>query len=142
MPLTSGGPICNPGAFRDEARWQRVCANRDCGSSGHFHAHHVVDKAILRNRCHLDGNELYDTRNALRLCEGLDGNRCHMQFENRRVAIRTRWLTDANIEYAFEKLGLYAADYLRAEYDDQSDPDPRIKAREEALTDDIIKECA
>lgn len=118
--------IENQGAFRDEARWQRVCANPDCASSGYFHAHHVVDKRLLEDRCHLKGKQLYDTRNALRLCEGLDGNRCHMQFENRRLAIRTRWLTDDNIVYAFEKLGPYAYDYLRAEYDDVTDPDPRL----------------
>lgn len=135
-------PIESQGAFRDEARWQRVCANPDCASSGHFHAHHVVDKALLTNRCHLKGKQLYDTRNALRLCEGLDGNRCHMQFENRMLVIRTRWLTDDNIEYAFEKLGLYAYDYLRNEYDDVTDPDPRLAARLEAATDDIIKEFA
>lgn len=132
--------IESAGAFRDEARWQRVCANPECASSGYFHAHHVVDKAILTNRCHLKGKQLYDTRNALRLCEGLDGRRCHMQFENRRLTIRTRWLTDDNIEYAFEKLGLYAYDYLRAEYNDDIDPDPRIAERLDVMERQVIEE--
>lgn len=123
-----GGPIQNSKAFRDEARWQQVCANPACRSMGSFHAHHVVDKQVLKNRCGLKGNALYDTRNALRLCEDLDGMRCHFQFENRRLAIRTRWLTDDNIKYALEVLEEYAYDYLRAEYDDVADPDPRIAA--------------
>lgn len=117
-------PIANPASFRQEARWQRVCAR--CGAGGGFHAHHVVDKAKLKARCKLSGNDLYDTRNALRLCEGLGTKRCHLQFENRRVVVTTAMLKDENIEYAFEKLGAYAADYLRAEYDDSS-PDPRIE---------------
>lgn len=118
-------PIANPKSFREEAKWQRVCAK--CGAGGAFHAHHVVDKAILRNRCGLRGNALYDTRNALRLCEGLDGKRCHLNFENRGVRLSTRRLTDDNIEYAFEVLGAYAYDYLRQEYDDVTDPDPRLE---------------
>ena len=117
--------IANPASFRAEARYQRVCAK--CGKAGGFHAHHVVDKAILRDRCKLSGDDLYDTRNALRLCEGLDGNRCHLQFENRRIAITTRMLTDDNIEYAFEVLGAYAYDYLRQEYRDHPTPDPRLE---------------
>jgi hypothetical protein len=122
--------ICNEASFRAQARWQRACAC--CGAGGAFHAHHVVDKAILRDRCGLRGKELYDTRNALRLCEGLDGNRCHLQFENRRVVVTTKMLTDENIEYAFEKLGLYGADYLRQEYDDAA-RDPRISELESEL---------
>lgn len=128
--MALGDPVQGERAFRDEARWQRMCANPDCRSLGTFHAHHVVDKAILKNRCGLRGKALYDTRNALRLCEGLDGNRCHLQFENRRLAIRTVWLTDDNIAYAFEVLKEYAIDYLRAEYDDTTAPDPRLHERE------------
>lgn len=120
----NGQPVANPASFREEARWQTVCAY--CGKTGPFQAHHVVDKAKLRDHCGLSGNALYDTRNALRLCEGLDTARCHFQFENRRIAITTKMLTDDNIAYAFEKLGPYAADYLRAEYDD-TDRDPRIE---------------
>jgi hypothetical protein len=119
--------IANRESFKAEARWQVACAA--CGKVGRpFQAHHVVDMATLRNYCGLRGNALYDTRNSMRLCEGLDTDRCHMQFENRRIRISTRKLTDDNIEYAFEVLGLYAIDYLRQEYDD-SDPDPRIAAR-------------
>jgi hypothetical protein len=116
--------VANPASFREEARWQTVCAY--CGKTGPFQAHHVVDKAILRDRCQLSGNALYDTRNALRLCEGLDTARCHFQFENRRIRIRTTMLTDDNIAYAFEVLGPYAYDYLRQEYA-YVPPDPRIE---------------
>lgn len=110
-------------SFRLEARYQLVCAA--CGGTGRFQAHHVVDKAELSKKG-LRGNDLYDTRNAMRLCEDLDGPRCHMQFENRRITISTKKLTDDNIEYAFEELGAYAYDYLRQEYDD-TDPDPRLE---------------
>jgi hypothetical protein len=121
--------IANPESFRAEARWQRVCV--ECGAGGPFHAHHVVDKAVLRNRAGLKGNALYDTRNAMRLCGGLVGARCHLQFENRRLRIATGKLSDDNIAYAFEVLGAYAYDYLRQEYDD-SEEDPRIKLALEA----------
>jgi hypothetical protein len=117
-------PICNPRSFREEARFQRVC--QLCGAPGPFHAHHVVDKKELEKKG-LRGNDLYDTRNAMRLCEGLDTKRCHFQFENRMVPITTEMLMDQHIEYAFEKLGAYAFDYLRQEYDDSAE-DPRIAA--------------
>jgi hypothetical protein len=125
-------PVANPSSFRSEAKWQRACAL--CGRGGSFQAHHVVDKATLKTRCHLAGEALYDTRNALRLCEGLDTNRCHMQFENRRVEITTAMLTDDNIDYAFEALGIYAYDYLRREYNDTA-CDPRIQREFEARLD-------
>lgn len=120
-------PIQNPASFHAEARWQRACAN--CGATGHFHAHHVVDKQTLRKvfGCGKKDNRLYDTRNSLRLCDGLDSKRCHMNMEwgNGRVRVSTRKLTDLNIAYAFEVLKDYAVDYLRREYDD-GEPDPRI----------------
>lgn len=120
--------ICHPESFRKEAQYQKLCAH--CHKAKPFHAHHVVDKNTLKHRCGLGGNALYSTRNALRLCEGLDTERCHFQHENRRIdtpngAISTRALTDDNIRYAFDMLDAYAADYLRSEYDD-TDPDPRI----------------
>lgn len=123
--MSFGDPIANPHSFHNEARFQRVCALCEL-PGGTFQAHHVVDKATLRDKCGLRGNALYDTRNALRLCEGLRTRRCHMQFENRRVAIPTSKLLDDNIAYAAEVLGpLRAVSYLRAEYDDSAG-DPRI----------------
>lgn len=120
-------PVQNPKSFHDEARYQRACAN--CGATGPFHAHHVVDKQTLRNilRCEKRDNRLYDTRNALRLCDGLDGNRCHMNMEwgNGTLRVHTDKLTDDNIAYAFEVLGDWAADYLRQQYVDVPE-DPRI----------------
>lgn len=122
-------PVSNPQSFRNEARFQRVCARRDCQRGGSFHAHHVVDEAILRDRCHIPKKDRYDTRNALRLCQGLGDpdRRCHFSHEHRveGYVVKTVELTDDNLEYAFEVLGDYAADYLRREYDD-SELDPRI----------------
>lgn len=120
-------PICDKIAFRLEARWHRVCVR--CGAGGRYHAHHVVDKQTLKG-LGLRGNQLYDTRNAMRLCDSLDGERCHMNFEwgNGRLKIATVKLSGENLDYAFEKLGAYAYDYLRREYDD-SVPDPRLTAR-------------
>jgi hypothetical protein len=132
MPRTE--VVANAPSFRAEARYQRVCAC--CGKSGGYHSHHVVDKRTLMDQYGVRGKNLYDTRNALRLCEGLDTDRCHMNFENRRVnpetgrvIVTTKMLTDDNIEYAFEVMGLYAVDYLRREYDDETDPDPRIQLK-------------
>jgi hypothetical protein len=88
----------------------------------------VVDKAELKKHGRT-GDDLYDTRNALRLCEdlsaGIEG-RCHLQFENRRIEIECRMLKDCNIVYAFEVMGPAALDYLRQEYTDV-DTDPRIE---------------
>lgn len=121
--------IQNASSFHAEARYQRVCAN--CGSAGSFHAHHVVDKQTLRAKfgCGKRDPRLYDTRNALRLCDDVDGLRCHMNMEwgNGRLRVKTCKLTADNIAYAFEVLGTYAYDYLRNEYDD-SVPDWRIEA--------------
>lgn len=121
--MSFGDPICNPRSFREEARYQGVCAR--CGKTRPWHAHHVVDKQTLRDRCGITGNAAYDTRNALRLC----ANECHFQFEWGGVGkaeILTRMLTDDNIVYAFEVLKEYAPDYLRRQYEDALDPDPRI----------------
>jgi hypothetical protein len=109
-------PVQNPKSFRMEARAQIVCAY--CGKARPFQAHHVVDKGELK-KVGLKGNALYDTRNALRLCEDITQfiqGRCHYQFENRRIRIATWMLKDCNIEYAFEVLGAYAFDYLTQEY--------------------------
>ena len=125
--MALGDPVQDKLAFRLEAQWQVACGA--CGAVGKpFHAHHVVDRQILRRERGIVGNAAYDTRNALRLCAGLDTERCHMRFENGGVAavtIPTSNLLDENIAYAFEVLGLWAADYLRREYDDTA-RDPRI----------------
>lgn len=128
-------PVQNTAAFHDEARWQRACAN--CGATGAFHAHHVVDKQTLKkyiSGCSKNDKRLYDTRNALRLCDGLDTRRCHMNMEwgNGRVRVSTSKLTDDNIAYAWEILGPYAIAYLRTNYDD-SKADPRIMELELTL---------
>lgn len=115
--------ISNPSSFWHEAQSQRCCAV--CHSIAPWHAHHVVDKQVLK-RQGLQRNELYDTRNALRLCQMVGvSNRCHFQHENRRRLVKTSELLDQNIEYAFEVLGSYAPYYLRDEYDDSAG-DPRI----------------
>jgi hypothetical protein len=101
---------CNPSSFHAAARYQRVCAVESCGSGGAFHAHHVVERQRLKRL----GLEEMDPRNALRLCL-----RCHMQHEFAgpgKVDIALSELTDENIEYAFEVLGLVAAVYLESHY--------------------------
>lgn len=122
----NGDGISNPTSFKNEARWQRVCAG--CGSAGHFHAHHVVFEQVLKRYTPLRGVELFDTRNALRLCVA----RCHFPHHSRAATLPTSKLLDCNIEYAFMALGAYAADWLRRYYDD-SDPDPRIVKLESGL---------
>lgn len=118
-------PVRNPLSFRQEARWQRVCAV--CKQAREFHAHHVVDMQTLRNQCGIVGNAAYDTRNALRLCQALGDPevRCHFQHEHSMRNVKTKELRDENVEYAFEVLGAYAYDFLRREYDD-SEPDERL----------------
>jgi hypothetical protein len=105
--------ISNPTSFRAEARYQRACAS--CGKSGGFHAHHVVSKRLLR----LLGRPLWDTRNALRLCE-----QCHMAVEwggVRRLRIPVERLPDEAICYIYEVLGpatkRLEPTYLRLESD-------------------------
>jgi hypothetical protein len=119
-------PVANPASFRAEARWQIACAA--CGAVGvPFHAHHVVDKQTLKS-WGISGHALYDTRNAMRLCEGLDTRKCHMRFEKKVAGyeIPLTALSDENIEYAFEVGGLRAYDYLHREY---AGPDLRCERK-------------
>lgn len=104
--------ISNPASFHAEAQFQRVCAV--CGDAGSFHAHHVVPKQRLR-KLGL-AHRLYDPRNALRLCAGLDTRQCHMEHENGKLVIETRELTDDNICFIFEILGAAGADLLERDY--------------------------
>lgn len=124
--MSADAVVANPSSFWHEAQAQRVCAA--CGAVGAFDAHHVVDKQTLKRptptRAGLRRNDLYDTRNALRLCSRF-GNNCHFQHENRRRLVKTSELLDCNIEYAWVVLKGYAPYFLRAEYDDSAG-DPRI----------------
>lgn len=110
-------PVCNRPSFRAEATYQRVCAV--CLKPGPFNPHHVVYEQDLVRHAGLSGNQLYDTRNALRICTENVTN-CHSRHHSRTRTIRTDELTDDNIAYAFEALGEWAADYLRRKYDDSS----------------------
>lgn len=120
--------ICGPSSFWEEARWQGLCAA--CGKAGPWQAHHVLYKQVL-DRLGIKGDELHDTRNALRLCTELGGN-CHSRHHWKVRAVRTVELTDDNVMYVFEKLGLYGADWLRRYYDD-TNADPRISRLESVL---------
>lgn len=107
-----------------------VCAR--CGKPGPFHAHHVVDKQTLKN-WGVPEADRYDTRNAMRLCEGLDTAKCHMRFEKKVVGfeIALTKLSDDHIEHAFEKGGTRAYNFLKREYTGE---DPRVERKlEEAL---------
>lgn len=120
-------PVLGRESFRDEARYQAVCAV--CQKPGPYQAHHVLYEQVL-DRLGLKGKALYDTRNALRICvEGVTN--CHSRHHWKLRAIKTVELTNDNIAYAFEKLGAYAADWLRRYYDD-TEPDPRIVQLESA----------
>lgn len=114
--------VQDPRSFWLEARSQLVCAY--CGKPRPFHAHHAVDRNTLKLYGRT-GVALFDTRNALRLCDdllaGIEG-RCHLQFENRRIAVSTLMLKDCNIDYAYEVMGQAAYDYLRREYAVADDP--------------------
>lgn len=104
--------ISNPASFREEAQFQRVCAR--CGGGGDYQAHHVVPKQDLKRRGLV--HKLYDPRNALRLCEGLDGNRCHMRFEKRMLVIETKLLLPANICFIWETLDVAGQNFLERTY--------------------------
>jgi hypothetical protein len=104
--------VSNPQSFLAEAQFQRVCAV--CGDGGPFHSHHVVSKQALKARGLVDA--LYDPRNALRLCAGLDGNQCHMRFENRQLQIPTLSLTFDNICFMWDVLGVAGVNYLDRYY--------------------------
>lgn len=119
-------PVSNPASFHAEARYQIECAY--CGAVGKpFHAHHAVDKQTLKG-WGIPLSERYDTRNAMRLCEGLNTRRCHFQFENGRIEISLSKLSDDNIEYAFEAAPTpgKAYEYLRREY---SGDDARVELK-------------
>lgn len=79
-----------------------------------FHAHHIVAKHRLAKDGHVE--KLYDTRNALRLCEGLDTDRCHMEHEQGKVEVKTERLPDEAICFIWETLGVAGQNHLEREY--------------------------
>lgn len=115
--------IANAKAFRLAAEEQRCCAccGKPMGTKGEdgypikFEAHHVIEKRYLK----ANGLPLFDTRNALLLCEW-----CHLGQTNRLRPLKLAVLTDANIEYAFYLLKSYADRYLRDAYEGD---DPRVQ---------------
>lgn len=110
-------------AFLEAARGQCVCAA--CGATDSFDAHHVLYRQHLRDI----GFDEWDARNALRLCDRYSRRRCHPRHHARGTVVRLAVLTDENIDYAFEVLGPYAADYLRRHYDGD---DERVQRRLDA----------
>lgn len=111
--------IDNPQSFHAEAMYQLVCAV--CGRGGAFHAHHVVPKGELRKR-HLPLN---DTRNALRLCAGLDGNNCHMQFEwagPGKVLVLQKHLRQSHFCYIWSVMRMAGVNLLERKYGGADDP--------------------
>jgi hypothetical protein len=124
-PLKTATDIekANRRAFRLAAEEQRCCAccGKRIGAIGDdcypikFEAHHVIEKRYLKANC----LPLFDTRNALLLCEW-----CHLGQTNRMRPLKLVVLTDANIDYAFYLLKGYADQYLRSHYEGD---DPRLK---------------
>lgn len=106
-----------------------VCAR--CGKPGPFHAHHVVDQGTLRS-WGIPKKDRHDTRNAMRLCEGLDTDHCHMHFEKKKAGfeIPLAKLSDDQIDYAFEVGGIRAYNFLHREY---TGTDPRVERKLEEL---------
>jgi hypothetical protein len=102
--------ISNPASFRAEAQFQRVCAY--CEKADSFQSHHVVPKQDLRRR----GLPLYDTRGALRLCEGLDTDKCHMRIEKGIYVLETAKLLQVNICYVWETLDMAGQNLLERNY--------------------------
>lgn len=92
--------ISNPQSFHLEARYQRCCQAPDCGSTGAWHAHHVIPKQLLR-RLKLP---MYDVRGALRICWTH-----HMQFERAgpgKIDLPVSCWQQQNVCYAFGVLGV------------------------------------
>lgn len=103
--------IDNPRSFHAEARYARSCAN--CGAVGKpFEAHHVLKKQTLRKR----GLPQYDTRGAVRLCEGLDTAQCHHRIEKGGERLPTERLSQVNICYLWDVLGPAAVNELDRHY--------------------------
>lgn len=103
--------ISNRASFHDAARFQVACAF--CGAIGRaFEAHHVIKRQRLRRR----GLPEWDTRGAVRLCEGLGTNGCHHAIEKGRDRLDTARLPQAAICYVWECLGLAGYNMLAAAY--------------------------
>lgn len=99
--------------FVEAAREQRVCAVTRKG--GAFDPHHVVEQQWLKR----EGLPVDDRRNALRLNPDV-----HANHTTGAAKVPQRCLTDANIEYVFEVMGVRAKDYLDRKYDGT---DPRVE---------------
>lgn len=102
------------GGFQEEAWRQRECAvskdRRDFADGRkNWEAHHVVEARWLKGHGHRD--KLYDRRNAIRLTPDV-----HRRHTNRMEPIPLLALTDDNIEFAFEVMGVLALEYLTRLY--------------------------
>lgn len=94
-------------SFWREARGQRCC--RMCEDpKKKWQAHHIVYEQHLRDV----GAPIWDNRNSMRLCDD-----CHRRHHNRSQVVPLSKLSNRNVEYAFEALGLRAYDYLGQKYE-------------------------
>lgn len=96
---------------------QLQCRIPDCFKRG-AHDHHVIYEQEVRKH----GGDISDGRNAFKMCWDDHGR----QHDGSSWHVKTKWLRDENIEFAFELLGLAAEYYFERHYDN-SDPDPRIR---------------
>lgn len=105
-------------AFSAEAVYQRVCAK--CGSSGGFHAHHVIEEQVLERM----GLPRWDYRCALRVCWDCHINKHHSASDR----ITTQELGDLNIVFVVCVLGERSRDFIVANYWHFSEEgeDPRV----------------
>lgn len=112
--------------FVEAAREQRVCAVT--GKRGPFDPHHVVEQQWLTR----EGLPLDDRRNALRLSPDV-----HANHTTKTTKVPMRCLTDANIEYAFEVMGIRAVDYLARHYEGT---DPRYERASQLVEEEWDRE--
>lgn len=95
--------MSNPASFHSEARYQGKCQHPDCEEplTYHWHAHHVV----YRQHVEAHGGNVWDTRNAMRLCNRLPHD-CHRtKHHNRKAPVPMSVVRDETIEFAVEVMG-------------------------------------
>lgn len=97
----------------DKEDWYDAIASscQICGSRQNLVQHHVIFNQELRRA----GGDPYDPRNALTLCHGI-GDGCHPKFHQRTAPIPLTALSDENLAFAFELMGVRAVNYLTRHY--------------------------
>ncbi len=96
-----------------ERRWYQAlaskCANPNCPQQGHYLIlHHIIYRQHIRRA----GGDLWDTRNAMTLC-----NSCHGRYHNAVIKLPLSILPATALTFAVELLGAGPAiNYLQRHY--------------------------